>query len=232
MKEDNNPMKEDNNPMKEINNPITEDYNTNREKMIIPEYGRNIHKMANHIATIEDREERNKAARTIISIMGNMNPHLRDINDFKHKLWDHLALISEFKLDIDSPFEPPALSTLTEKPKPVPYHTYPIKYKHYGRILEQMIKAATEIEEGEKKDALIYLIANHMKKSYLTWNRTQVTDEIIYKDLRELSGGLINRSSDIRLSESKDILSRTKKKKSPRKFTPKHGQRPTGFPAK
>ncbi len=205
--------------------PITEDYNTSREKMAIPEYGRNIHKMVQHISTLEDREERNKAARTVIAIMGNMNPHLRDINDFKHKLWDHLAIISEFKLDIDSPYEPPAISTLTEKPKTVPYNDYPIRYKHYGKILEQMIMAATEMEEGEKKEALIQMIANHMKKSYLTWNRSQVTDDIIFNDLRELSGGKIDRGSELRLSESKDILSRTKKKKPTRKFVPKHQQR-------
>jgi type II secretory pathway component PulJ len=211
--------------MTEDQKPITEDYNTSREKMAIPEYGRNIHKMVQHISTLEDREERNKAARTVIAIMGNMNPHLRDINDFKHKLWDHLAIISEFKLDIDSPYEPPALSTLTEKPKTVPYNDYPIRYKHYGKILEQMIMAATEMEEGEKKEALIQMIANHMKKSYLTWNRSQVTDDIIFNDLRELSGGKIERGSELRLSESKDILSRSKKKKPTRKFVPKHQQR-------
>ena len=203
---------------------MTEDYNTEREKMAIPEYGRNIHKMVKHISTIEDKEERNKAARTIISIMGNMNPHLRDINDFKHKLWDHLAIISDFKLDIDSPYEPPAKETLAEKPKIVPYNNYPIRWKHYGRLLEQMINAATEMEEGEKKEMLVHLIANHMKKSFLIWNRNQVTDEIIYHDLKELSGGLIDRGSEMRLSESKEILSRTKKKKAPRKFVPKHGQ--------
>lgn len=211
--------------MTEQKESITEDYNTAREKMAIPEYGRNIHKMVQHITTIEDREERNKAARTIISIMGNMNPHLRDINDFKHKLWDHLAIISGFKLDIDSPYEPPEISTLTERPGPVPYNTYPIKYKHYGRILEQMIRAATEMEEGEKKEALIQLIANHMKKSYLAWNRNQVTDEIILKDLRELSGGLIDKGDEIKLSESRDFVSRPKKKKTQRKFNPRHGQR-------
>jgi hypothetical protein len=204
---------------------MTEDYNTSREKMAIPEYGRNIHKMVEHIGTIEDREERNRAARTIIAIMGNMNPHLRDINDFKHKLWDHLAIISDFKLDIDSPYEPPAKETLIEKPKIVPYNTYPIRWKHYGRILEQMIKVATGMEDGEKKEMLVHLIANHMKKSYLIWNRNQVTDEIIYHDLKELSGGLIDRGSEIRLSESKEILLRTKKKKVPRKFVPKHGLR-------
>ncbi len=211
--------------MEEESKQLTYDYNTEREKMAIPEYGRNIHKMVKHISTIEDREIRNKAARTIISIMGNMNPHLRDINDFKHKLWDHLAIISDFTLDIDSPYDPPKLSTLTEKPKPVPYNNYPIRYKHYGRLLEQMIKAATNFEEGEKKEALIHMIANHMKKCYLTWNRGQVTDEVIFNDLKQLSGGLIDTGGEIKLSESREILSRAKKKKSPRKFNPRHGQR-------
>jgi hypothetical protein len=204
---------------------MTEDYNTSRGKMAIPEYGRNIHKMVEHISTLEDREERNKAARTVIAIMGNMNPHLRDINDFKHKLWDHLAIISDFKLDIDSPYEPPAISTLTEKPKTVPYNDYPIRYKHYGKLIEQMIKAATEMEDDEKKELLVQMIANHMKKSYLTWNKSQVTDDIIYNDLRTLSGGKIDKGSELRLSESKDILSRAKKKKPVRKFNPKHQPR-------
>jgi hypothetical protein len=215
----------DHNPNDTEQNPMTAEYNTTREKMAIPEYGRNIHKMVKHISTIEDRDERNRAARTVIAIMGNMNPHLRDINDFKHKLWDHLAIISEFKLDIDSPYDPPEISTLTEKPKTVPYNSYPIRYKHYGRILEQMIKAATEMEEGEKKDALIRMIANHMKKSHLTWNRSQTTDEIIYNDLKELSGGAIDKGSELKLSESREIISRTKKRKPPRKFNQKHGQR-------
>jgi hypothetical protein len=203
-------------------NPMIDDYNTSRGKMAIPEYGRSIHKMVKHISTIEDREERNKAARAIISIMGNINPHLRDINDFKHKLWDHLAIISDFGLDIDFPYEPPSRDELAEKPKIVPYNDYPIRYKHYGKILEQMIKAASEMEEGEKRDILIKLIANHMKKSYLTWNRNQVTDDIIYNDLRELSQGKIEKGSELRLSESKEILSRTKKKKPQKKFSPKH----------
>lgn len=204
---------------------MDKDYNTSRDKMVIPEYGRNIHKMVRHITALEDGEERNKAARTLISIMGNMNPHLRDINDFKHKLWDHLALMSDFKLDIDYPYDPPKPSTFTEKPKRVSYNNYPIRYKHYGRLLEQMIQKAAEMEEGEKKDILIHLIANHMKKCFLTWNRNQVTDEIIYNDLRELSGGRLNKGPEIKLSESREILSRTKKKKPARKFTPRHQQR-------
>ena len=122
------------------------DYNTSRKKLVMPEYGRNIQKMVNHILTIEDREERNKAAQTVISVMGNLNPHLRDINDFKHKLWDHLAIISDFKLDIDSPYSMPEKAVLVEKPKQIPYHMHSIKYKHYGHSIVLMIEKAVEME--------------------------------------------------------------------------------------
>jgi hypothetical protein len=194
------------------------DYNTDRKKLVLPEYGRNIHKMVDHICTIEDREERNKAARSIISIMGNLNPHLRDINDFKHKLWDHLALISDFKLDIDYPYEIPEPSHFFEKPKLIPYNDYPIRYKHYGKILELLIKEAIALEAGEKRDALNIMIANHMKRAYLTWNRNVVTDEIIINDLKELSGGEIVLSPDTKLAEFKDInIPTIKRKGKPRK---------------
>lgn len=193
------------------------DYNTGRKKLILPEYGRNIHKMVDHIRTIEDPEERNKAARTIISIMGNLNPHLRDINDFKHKLWDHLALISEFQLDIEYPYEIPKPSHFFEKPKLVPYNDYPIRYKHYGKIIEMLIKEAVKFEEGEKKNILIEMIANHMKRSYITWNRSLANDETIFNDLKALSGGVLTVPPDLKLAESKEIIISTKKKYKQRK---------------
>ncbi len=190
------------------------DYNTKREEMAMPEYGRNIHKMIKYACSIEDKEERNKAARTIIAIMANLNPHLRD---HKQKLWDHLAIISDFKLDVDSPFEKPSPKVLKEKPNKVMYNNTPIRYKHYGRVIENMIKTAIEMEDGEKKEAFIEIIANHMKKCYLTWNKPQVTDEIIFKDLSELSGGKLNVSPNTKLSESREILAKNKKKKLQRK---------------
>lgn len=193
------------------------DYNTQRSKMNLPEYGRNIQKMIEYTVQIEDREERNRAARAIISIMGNLNPHLRDVSDFKHKLWDHLFIISDFKLDIDSPYEKPTPEVLFEKPKPVPYSEYDIKYKHYGKIIELLIKEAVAYKEGEEKEVLIKLIANHMKKCYLTWNREVVTDEVIFEDLKKLSGGALVVSGDLKLSESRDILSKNKKKRPPKK---------------
>ena len=185
--------------------------------MVLPEYGRNIQKMVEYTIKLEDRDERNKAARSIISIMGNLNPHLRDVSDFKHKLWDHLAIMSDFKLDIDSPYETPVPEILFEKPKPVPYKNQKIRYKHYGKIIELLIAEAIKIEDGEEKDALVRLIANHMKKCYLTWNREVVTDESIFADLKTLSEGKIIIPEDMKLSESRDILSKGKKKRPQRK---------------
>ena len=193
------------------------DYNSQRSKMVLPEYGRNIQKMVEYAVQIEDREERNKAARAIIAIMGNLNPHLRDVTDFKHKLWDHLFIISDFKLDIDSPYEKPTPEILFEKPKQVPYKDYDIRYKHYGKIIELLIKEASEFKEGEERNALIRLIANHMKKCYVTWNRDVVDDKSIFEDLKNLSGGKIVVGDDLKLADTRDILSKNKKKRPPKK---------------
>ncbi len=192
-------------------------YNTQRKKLVLPEYGRNIQKIIEHIINIKDREERNRAAKTIISIMGNVNPHLRDISDFKHKLWDHLALISDFKLDIDSPYETFAKETLLEKPKRIPYQHSKIKYLHYGRLIEKLIHAASELEEGEDKNILISIILNHMKKSYLNWNRNQVNDGLIFDNMKELSVGKIEIPDDMKLTETREILARARKKRMARK---------------
>ena len=194
------------------------DYNTSRNRLVLPEYGRNVQKMVKHLISIEDKEERNKAARTVISIMGNLNPHLREQGDFKHKLWDHLLIISDFKLDVDSPYDPPEPSRLSEKPHNIGYNQNRIKYKHYGRSLELMLGKALEMEEGEEKEQLIATLANHMKKSYLTWNREAVDDQQIFSDLKELSGGRIVNSDDvIKLLETKEILNKNRKKRPPRK---------------
>ena len=186
------------------------DYNSSRKKLILPEYGRNIQKMVNHLKTIEDREERNKAARTVIGVMGNLNPHLRDVADFKHKLWDHLAIISDFQLDIDSPYETPEKESLQSKPKKVPYHQHRIKKKHYGRSIVLMIEKAVALEPGEEKEDLVKMIAYHMKKSYLTWNREAVSDEEIFSDMKTLSGGVLIANPDLKLPETKDILAKNR----------------------
>jgi hypothetical protein len=180
--------------------------------MALPEYGRNVQKMVDHIKTIEDRNERNRAARTIIQIMGNLNPHLRDEGDFKHKLWDHLALIAEFDLDIDSPYPMPEPTRFVEKPKQVPYQQGNIKFLHYGKIIELMIDAAVKLEEGEEKEYMTTLIVNQMKKSYVTWNRSQVADEVIINDLNYLSKGKLKITEGVKILEIKELLPQTKKK--------------------
>ncbi len=188
------------------------DYNSQRKKMALPEYGRNIQKMVDYVVTIEDREERNHAARTIIDVMGNLYPYLRDIADFKHKLWDHIAIMADFKLDIDYPYDPPSPAMLLEKPNSVPYNQHRIKMRHYGHNLEEMVKAASDnFEDGETKEVLIELLANHMKKSYLTWNKDSVADEKILKDLKILSFEKIDREG-MQLAEVKSMANKPRKK--------------------
>jgi hypothetical protein len=192
---------------------MQQDYNTQRKKMALPEYGRNVQKMVDHIITIKDRDERNRAAKTIISIMGNLNPHLRDIGDFRHKLWDHLALIANFELDIDSPYPVPEPAKFVEKPNQVPYKQGEIKYLHYGRITEMIIEAAIKMEDGEEKEYLTSLIVNQMKKSYITWNKGQVSDDLIIHDLEQLSKGKLKMTPGVKILEVKELMNSPKKKK-------------------
>ncbi len=189
---------------------MTYDYNSSRKKLILPEYGRNIQKMVNHIKTIEDRDERNKAAQTVIGVMGNLNPHLRDVNDFKHKLWDHITVISDFDLDIDAPYELPERESLQTKPDNVPYSQHRIKAKHYGRSIKLMIEKAVELEDGEEKSDLVRMIAYHMKKSYLTWNREAVSDNEIIMDMKTLSGGKLEVTENLKLPETREILAKNR----------------------
>ena len=192
------------------------EYNTSRSKMNISEYGRNIQKMIEHIKTVESEEKRNELAKATIQVMGQLNPHLRDVSDFKHKLWDHLFIMSNFELDVDSPYPKPSRETLTKKPEILSYPSNNIVFKHYGMHIERMIEKACAFEDGEEKNALIKLIANHLKKSYLTWNRESVSDEDISNDLATLSGGRLKLDDSVRLHNTSDILSKSKKKK----FTP------------
>ena len=189
------------------------DYNTNREKLVLPEYGRNIQKLVKYLMAIESREERNRYAQSLIQVMGNLNPHLRDINDFKHKLWDHLAIISDFKLDFDSPYPSPTPESIMEKPRKVPYGTTDPRYKHYGKNVELMIEKVCSMEEGADKQELIMMIANMMKKFYLAWNKESVNDDLIFKDLAFLSKNRIVLGPEVKLEDSRDILYRANKKK-------------------
>ncbi|WP_291529887.1 DUF4290 domain-containing protein [Bacteroides sp. UBA939] len=172
-------------------------YNTQQKRMPLPEYGRSIQNMVDHALTIENRAERQRCANTIINIMGNMFPHLRDVPDFKHKLWDHLAIMSEFKLDIDYPYEIIRKDNLCTRPDNIPYSSTKIRYRHYGRTLEVLIKKAIDFPEGDEKQNLIALICNHMKKDFMTWNKDTVDDRKIAEDLAEYSNGKLQMTDDI-----------------------------------
>jgi hypothetical protein len=184
-------------------------YNTELKRLALPEYGRNIQNMIDYCVTIVDKDERQRCANTIINIMGNMFPHLRDVNDFKHILWDHLAIMADFKLDIDYPYEIIKKENLYSKPPCIPYNNARIRYKHYGRTLELMIKKANELEAGGEKDQLVKLLANQMKRAFLTWNKETVDDRKILKDLDELSQGkIVLNEEEYKLTESRDILAK------------------------
>ena len=178
------------------------EYNTQRKKMELPEYGRSVQNMVDHALTIEDRAERQRCANTIINIMGGMFPHLRDVPDFKHKLWDHLAIMSDFKLDIDYPFEIVKKEDLVVKPEKLQYPNGALRYRHYGRFLEGMIKKAVEVENEAEKKLLINLLAIQMKKDLNNWNKEGIEDQKIVDDLREYSNGAIDlKVEDLRLAE-------------------------------
>ncbi len=181
-------------------------YNTSRGRMIIPEYGRNVQKMVDFACTVEDTEERNKVAKAIIAIMGQLNPHLRDVEDFTHKLWAHLFIMSDFKLDVESPYPIPTAETFNQKPERVPYPQSKIKYGHYGKTIPKMIEKCVEYDEGDEKEALKIIIANMMKKAYLMWNRDTVNDELIANQLKELSGGKLELTDLSVLTSTQEIL--------------------------
>lgn len=192
------------------------EYNTQLKKLILPEYGRNVQNMIEHCMTIEDREERNNCAKAIINIMGNLFPELRDEEDYKHKLWDHLAIMSNFELDIDYPFPVITENELLTKPEPIPYHFESIRYRHYGKIIEKMIARASEYPEGEEKDNLISLIAHHMKKQMFAISKEGVEDEKIFKDLYRFSRGKINLDTStykLRVFKEAPVVSQPKKGK-------------------
>ena len=152
-------------------------YNTQQKRMPLPEYGRSIQNMVDHALTIQDPAERQRCANTIINIMGNMFPHLRDVPDFKHKLWDHLAIMANFKLDIKYPYEIIHEENLGTKPEPIPYPSTKIRYRHYGRTLEILINKACEFPEGDEKKNLVALIAEDLAE--LSGGKLQMDDDIV-----------------------------------------------------
>lgn len=178
---------------------MTFDYNTTRKKLILAEYGRNVQNMVKYIVDLPTKDERNRYAQVVIDLMGFLNPHLRDVADFKHKLWDHLHIISDFKIDVDSPYPKPSEDAIRFKPAPLSYPQQRIKYKHYGKTVELMISRAKAIEEPQRKQLMVQSIANFMKMAYVTWNKDSVADETIIKDLREMSNGALQLEENVNL---------------------------------
>ena len=195
------------------------EYNTTREHLTISEYGRNVQEMIQYCCTIEDREKRTKTAKFIVNVMAQMTPLAKEAADYKHKLWDHLFIISDFKLDVDAPFPPPPPLTLSTKPEHITYHDKEISFRHYGKNIAMIIEKACEYEDGPEKDALVHAIAIQLKKSYLNWNRDSVTDEVIAEHLRLLSGGKLKLHEDLHLTATQDLLNRNKPRKP---FRPKN----------
>lgn len=192
-------------------------YNTERKHLKISEYGRHVQDMVDHALSLSDREERNKAAQTIIALMGQMNPHNKDVEDFDHKLWDHLHIIANYELDVDSPYPKPSKEEVEKKPEPLKYPEEIIRYRHYGRSIEKMIDE-TLTKEGEEREELIRELANTMKSFYLKWNRDSVTDEVIWKNIEALSKGAITQPEGMELIDTQVLVrshgkpSNTKKK--------------------
>ena len=176
------------------------DYNSTRNKLILSEYGRNVQNMVKYIVSLPTKEERNKYAQVVIDLMGFLNPHLRDVADFKHKLWDHLHIISDFQIDVDSPYPKPSPDAIHLKPEPLKYPHQRIKYKHYGKTIELMIEKAKSIDDPDRKRHMVQAVANFMKMAYVQWNKDSVTDESILSDLYNLSGGQLKLEENINLN--------------------------------
>ena len=200
------------------------EYNTKRTHLIIPEYGRHIQKMVDQAISCSDKVKRNKMAKSIIGVMGNLNPHLRDVPDFQHKLWDQLFIMSNFELDVDSPYKIPSKEVYEEKPDKLKYPQNHPRYRFYGNNIKKMIDVVSSWDEGEMKKELIYVIANHMKKCFLVWNKDSVDDIIIFNHIQELSKGKIKVEKGSKpLTDSKNLISQSARKFSK---TSKKGKKP------
>lgn len=194
------------------------DYNTHRESLILPEYGRNVQKMVDYCLTIEDRDERTLCAKAIIGVMRKLTPQQANTPEKEQKLWDHLNIMSGFKLNVDFPVPVLNQEELNPAPKPIPYSSNQMRWRHYGKNIEAMIQVVADMEEGEDKDVLISLIAHHMKKLQFTHNKEGVDDAKILRDLSIYSGGKINLDPEsYLLHEFKEVKVQTNNRKQGRK---------------
>jgi len=201
-------------------------YNSARPELKIPEYGRSIHQMVEHCMTLEDREERNRCARAIIKTMGNLFPQLRDVEDFNHKLWDHLHVMSDFKLDVDSPYPKPEPETFKEKPRHLSYPKNDIRLGHYGKTIEKLIGEVLDIKDDEERQKAAISMANLMKRTYVVWNQNSVRDEVIASDLQKLSKGklkLENPEED--LDSTKKVMAQMGVQKKPQRQNQRKGKK-------
>ena len=175
------------------------DYNTQREKLILPEYGRNVQKMLAQVAKIEDRDKRAQQMAAVMQVMCTLNPQVREQGDFRHKLWDHAQIISNFSIDVDSPYPMPTRQQLDERPEPLEINRKPIKAACYGRNIENMIALISDIKEEEARKELIRLLAIYMRQQYLIWNKDNVSEETIFADMEKLSEGRIKVPEDVHI---------------------------------
>ena len=183
-------------------------YNTERGQIIISEYGRNMQEMIRHLMEIEDRDKRTEAAHFIISVMAQMNPQVKQTDDYLHKLWDHLYIISDYQLDVDSPFPPPQPLTESTKPHHVDYQNHNIQYGHYGYYMAKMIEIASNVEDEEMRQALAHSIANQMKRNYLEWSGNMVNDLQIIQDLKTISNGRLVLDEETKLNGANEVLTK------------------------
>ncbi|MBE0639761.1 MAG: DUF4290 domain-containing protein [Bacteroidales bacterium] len=192
------------------------EYNTQRTQLPLPEYGRNLQKMVDKVVKTEDKEKRTRYAHQLIEIMVQLHTTAKDSPELRHKLWDHLHIMSDFKLDIDSPFPVPDREVLTKAPRRISYPKRSMKYSYYGRNIQMIIEKACEMEEGPDKEELTKSIANQLKKSYLIWNRDSVDDSLIAQHLTELSNNRLRISEALQLKHTNEILSQQGTKKKPK----------------
>jgi len=177
------------------------DYNTQREKLIMPEYGRYVQTMLQQIKSIPDREKRNEQARAVVNAMGILNPQLRDMNDFKHKLWDHLFVISDFDLDIDSPYPVPSSASFQSDPDKIVLEDKPLKVNYYGRHIQNMAEALAQWPQGAERDEMVMALAYYMRKQYIIWNKDSVTDQTIFSDIEAFTIGRLRVPEGFKMEE-------------------------------
>lgn len=157
----------------------------------MPEYGRHVQKMVEYVKDIPEKEKRNEQIKAVVGVMGILNPQLRDISDFKHKLWDHVQVMSDFEIDVDAPYPIPTKETFLTRPEMIPLEKTRIKANYYGRNIENMVQIVAKCEDSEKQEAMIRALAPYMRQQYLIWNKETVSDEIIMRDIERLSDGKI-----------------------------------------